>query len=624
MIAISLVCPAARGESADGAALLARVQSPDAPLHDKATALAELALRGGPESAAALAKLLDDPQLSHDARYALQSNPAPEAGAALRSALDRLHGDVLIGVINSVASRRDDLATPALAKLLQSDDKAVALAAAGALATIGSEATLALLESAPHEKTVAFADPLLQAALVRQRRGELERGSALLKQTIDAQTPAHVKQAATLALLRMAPSDQGSAMLADLLASNEEWRFVAGLQAAVQAEGSRFAKELSAALPAISPDRQARVLAVLTTKGKGASLDSVRAAGGSPRADVRAAAASALGELGDGSDGPLLTGLALGDPEASAAATEALVRIRDGRLDEYLIGMLKGAEAAEQSLAADVLGLRQAHTALPALFELSQSSESAQVRLAALGALRRIAPGSALGQILDLVKDARSPEEERIARDAAGEVALRSVDGESAATAVGERLDAWPPEERGVLLDVLARLGNDESLKLVANAADSPDSETQNQATRVLGAWPAADAAPILLRLASSDHRYSVRSLRGYLRIARQYKAGPERVEMCRQALDLATRDEERLLALQILSLTPSPESLRLAATQLSPAALGPKANEFVIAIAEVVAQASPSDAADAAMNLLEAGGSNEELARAQKLISSQ
>ncbi len=54
-----------------------------------------------------LTRLLADPRASQMARYALESIPGEESIAALRDAMNTLHGDSLIGVINSVAARKD-------------------------------------------------------------------------------------------------------------------------------------------------------------------------------------------------------------------------------------------------------------------------------------------------------------------------------------------------------------------------------------------------------------------------------------------------------------------------------------------------------------------------------------
>ena len=86
----------------------------------------------------ALANLLGEKELSHRARYALQSIPAPEAGKALRDAMPKLSGSLKIGVIGSLGSRRDAECVAAMAACLTDTDTAIAAAAAHALGSIGN------------------------------------------------------------------------------------------------------------------------------------------------------------------------------------------------------------------------------------------------------------------------------------------------------------------------------------------------------------------------------------------------------------------------------------------------------------------------------------------------------
>jgi hypothetical protein len=66
--------------------------------------------------------LADMTKLSHSARYALESMPGPEAEAALLQALAKTSGSNQVGIIDSLAARRDTAAVPALGKLLSDAD----------------------------------------------------------------------------------------------------------------------------------------------------------------------------------------------------------------------------------------------------------------------------------------------------------------------------------------------------------------------------------------------------------------------------------------------------------------------------------------------------------------------
>lgn len=127
-----------------------------------------LTVIGTAASVPALAGLLTDAELSHLGRYALERIPAPEAAAALRDALPKLHGKPKIGAIGSLGVRRDEASVAALAALLGDADAAVAATAAVALGDIGSEAAAKALcaagSSAPAAVKPALADASLTAA----------------------------------------------------------------------------------------------------------------------------------------------------------------------------------------------------------------------------------------------------------------------------------------------------------------------------------------------------------------------------------------------------------------------------------------------------------------------------
>ncbi len=116
---------------------LARLlKDPDASDFVKAKACQRLAVVGNEGAVPAIAALLSESTLAHYARTALEPMPGKAADDVLREALDTLEGDLLVGVINSVAWRRDPEALGALATLRRSDDAAVSNAATGAISRI--------------------------------------------------------------------------------------------------------------------------------------------------------------------------------------------------------------------------------------------------------------------------------------------------------------------------------------------------------------------------------------------------------------------------------------------------------------------------------------------------------
>ena len=118
------------------AKLIAILKEPGASVYAKGKACQRLAVVGGKTAVPALAALLTDPRLAHYARFGLEPIPDPSVDDALRGALGKVKGRLLVGVINTIGQRKDRKALEALGKLLHDADSDVAQAAAAALARI--------------------------------------------------------------------------------------------------------------------------------------------------------------------------------------------------------------------------------------------------------------------------------------------------------------------------------------------------------------------------------------------------------------------------------------------------------------------------------------------------------
>ena len=135
-VLLSAAMPVGAAEQPDSAALAAVLQS-DAPKAEKAIACKRLAVLGTEEAVPALAPLLEDAELASWARIALEAIPGPAPDKALRHAMKKVDGRLLIGVVNSIGVRRDAEAVGGLAKLLKADDPGVGAGAAHGVGRVG-------------------------------------------------------------------------------------------------------------------------------------------------------------------------------------------------------------------------------------------------------------------------------------------------------------------------------------------------------------------------------------------------------------------------------------------------------------------------------------------------------
>jgi hypothetical protein len=206
LIPIDQAVMAVHGNAAARAALEQRLAGYLGASHSPVTrsfVCRELAIIGSATSVPELAPLLLDDELSVFARQALERIPGPEADKALRDAIAKSKGRTRIGIINSVAVRRDSRSVPLLVKAATDEPEATA-AAAKALGEIGTTESAKALETFRGKGTpthrLAVADAFLICAERLIASGERGQAVKLLGTLTDASQPAHVRLAANRAL----------------------------------------------------------------------------------------------------------------------------------------------------------------------------------------------------------------------------------------------------------------------------------------------------------------------------------------------------------------------------------------------------------------------------------------
>ncbi|NQT41019.1 MAG: HEAT repeat domain-containing protein, partial [Planctomycetes bacterium] len=516
------------GETAQ---LVAVLNSSDAPVFDKAKACQRLVIVGDESAVPALAGLLTDEKLSAYAREALEGIPGPAAGAALREALSQLEGERLIGVLGSIGARRDATAIDSVAKLLGSDDSAVAAAAARALGHIGTAAAADILQKtlsgAAPELRPAVGNACLICAQSLARQSETDKAVALCDVVEKADLPEHVRLAAASTAI-LAQGKAGLPRLVEQLASADEARFRLALQAARQLDVDPSAA-LVAQFKKQSPERRVLVLIALGDLGNKTSLPTVVEAAGSGAREVRIEAIRTLAHLGDATVVPVLLAAATQSDERIAAAARATLAVLDsGQINAAIVELLGSDDAGTRRMAVDVTAGRKIASAAPALLKLARGTDATD-RVAAIKALGSTAQLEHLADFIALAIAAGDPDDAAVVRASLKSACVRMPQEECA-----RKLAAAMPDgstaTRVFLLEQLTSVGGPTALKTVVAAAKSSDDAMRDAGTRLLGNWLTADAAPAMFDLATTlpDGKYKVRALRGYVRIARQLNMTPD------------------------------------------------------------------------------------------------
>lgn len=694
---------------------LIAVLNSEAPPEQKAMACKQLALCGSKEAVPALAALLADPQLASWARIALEVIPDPAVDEALREAAGRLEGRLLIGVINSLAVRRDTKAVDLLIGRLKDADAEVAAAAAVALGRIGGPVAQAALEqtlsAAPATVRNAAAEGCLLCAERTLQAGDRQQAVALYEKIRAADVPKQRRLEATHGLI-LAQGTAGVPLLSECLRAEDDDFFRLGLGVARKLRSPEAARAVIAALGTLEPpppETPARIEIKQAVYGAGSQMvdvtDRLRAmlrgnalsvqasnalagdpapgvvkqlritytvggeqktavvaenetfelgqavAEANPRQvlliyalgdladpaalpvvlaaarqgswDARLAAVRVLGRIGDGSAVPVLLEAAQAGGELGRAAIDSLANLKGAAVDAQIAQGLAEAQGTLRAVLVELVGQRGIRAAVPLLLK-DVASEDAEVRIAAISALGMTAEFGQLDVLIRALVAAQSEPETAAAKTALLLACPRMPDRDATATKLLAALPTAEKEAQAAILDLLGAVGGEKALAGVLSAARSGDDALEDAATEVLGRWMSADSAPALLELArSGSPKYRTRALRAYVRIARQLDVPLDvRMAMCEKALEIAQRDAERTLVLEVLQRYPAPAGLKLAAAQLALPSLKENALTTTLAIAEKVLADDPAAVAAAMQQVVKAGAPPDVLARAKALLA--
>jgi HEAT repeat protein len=536
----------------------------------KAMACKQLAVFGSAAAVPHLAPLLADERLASWARIALEVIPGPEADAALRTASQSLTGRLLIGTIHSIGVRRDGKAVEILSGRLKDADEEVASAAALALGRIGSDQSTSVLK-----QSLSSAQDLVQSSVAEGCVLCAERLLADGKGDESARLYDEVRQTRGLPKQRVLEATRGAILarktggiplLVEQLRSTDEALFRLGLTVARELPGREVARAIADEVAVASPDRASLVLRALGDRTDAfVSPEILRAASSGPK-PVRLAALALVGRWGDTASVPVLLAAAIeDDAKLAETARVALTQLKGEKIDAEIAARLDKAQGKQLKILVELVGQRRI-SATPALLATLEHSDGS-VRQAALASLGATVGAEGLPVLIAHVVQPKHPEDAEAAQKALKAASVRMPQREACAAQLAAALPKSNTATQGVLLETLASVGGAKALATVAAAANGNQPELQDTASRLLGEWMTADAAPDLLALAKSakEEKYRVRALRGYLRIVRQFVLPIEqRAKMCAEALEVAHREAEQELTWTALERFASPQMLKV------------------------------------------------------------
>ena len=609
--------------AAEAAKLVETLRSGDATLFQKAKACQRLAVIGGHEAVPALAALLGDEKLGHYARFGLEPNPDPSVDAALREALGRLKGKLLVGVIDTIGMRRDAGSLERLVPLFGDPDGLVASAALAAVGRIGTppaaKALAAALPGAPAQLQPAAADACLVCGEQLISRGD-RSGAAAIYDALRAAPLAPHLRAAGLRGAILARGADGLPLLLEALRGDDRTGFAVALGLARTLPGTEPTAALLGLAGKLPAPAAALVLAAVGDRRDPSAVPGLIEAARSGEEAPRAAAVRALGKLGDRAAVPAILEAARSGGEAARAAAEAVESFEGKEIDEAIVGALDAADPAARPSLIALAGRRHLEAAVPALRKLAGDADE-QVRLAALAALGETVGPDDLPLLT--ARAASTSGDSAAAFEALRAACKRLPEKDRCAGKVIEALSASSSGGKGRLLAALASVGGEKALGAVVTCAREGPGEERSAALQVLAGWPSEDAAPALLEMAkgSGDTKARREALEAFGNVVAHVRFPKEkRLALCEEAMAACRDDDERKVVIHTLAAIPAVETFPLLLPHLAEAGLKEDAAAAAVVIGERIARYQAAAVAEAMRKVIEAGVSQDLTDRARKI----
>jgi HEAT repeat protein len=576
--------------------LIATLKS-EAPQKDKADACRQLGLIGNRDAVPALAALLGDEQLSHMARYALETIPDPAVDDAFRLALGQLHGKPLIGVITSVGVRHDALATTQLTSFLYSTDPGIGWAAANALGFIGTSTAANALQAAwantPAPGHLLFTEGLLRCAEGLANKGLRKDALNIYDTLLNAKVSHQVRAGALRGAILNRPSDQAMTLLKQSLHGTDFILVDAAIRTAMEMPGSDVTAALVSDFTHYSDDQKLLVIQALGKRGESRlAVNFLKGANSQETRPIRLAAIRALAEIGDASSVPHFYSLMNdSDQEVAQAAQEALASMKVKEANEAVMEMLTRTEAVIKLNGIELIGRRRMVEALPELLNAGTNSD-VKVRVAAVKRIGELGGTKELPALIGFLNNGKDSQDTEAAQQALVAICGREQNPDESAAKLVDALGSAQTPQKLVLLRTLGSIGGQNPLKAVRAAVDDSNADIHTAALRELSSWKTIDALPELLGLAKSAANPTDKMvcLRGYLSWAGDTEMpAAKRLAMCQDIAPLVQQPDEKKLLLGTLGGITHPDAVTAIAPFLDDGAVKEEACSATVSIAEKI-----------------------------------
>ena len=525
---------------------------------NQAFIISQLQMIGKDDAIPTLKSYLNDERLCDPTARALVKINTLASKAALLSALSGSQGNCKITLIEALGDSKNTLAVHGISAQI-GKDKMTDKVALYALANIASPVSINLMANAADQAKYTYDVTDATSAylmFIRNLGAKNTMTATKLAKALQSKAGLANQVQTQTAALKILVDLQGSKSTPMLIAAarnnNAQYRDAALKFAQPYITPATTTLWTSELLKA-GTDEKVAIIKMLGITRPATALLAVEKQLNSPNKDVVIAAVDASGKIGqDKAIDNLLNVMRTGDADKIAAVQNALLIMKGPTVVNKVANALPDMSADGKVALINVLAARQAHSKIDIVTPLLNSKD-ANVRAAAFASLKQLAGQDNLSHLFLMLKSSTSTTEATDVQAAIIAVLGQAKDKSNQSTQVLEQMDQAPVEKKPLYFNILASIGDKNSLAAISAAYAKGDDATKQAAVAALSQWVDVSAAPELYLISkeTTDAKLKDQALRGYVAaISKSNYPADEKVIYLRDAMEVAQTVPQKKLVL--------------------------------------------------------------------------
>lgn len=550
---------------------LIEILSGDATFASKQFASRQLRVIGSEKSLPILTEMLRNEKTADLATYALENINGNKVDEILLETIPLVNKKTKLGIINTLAVRKNPSSVKGLSNLMEGSDIDVAIASARALGKIANKdcsATLSLyLNTNNKQLKRVILDSYLACADKMVIENDSKSAYEIYSKIYAGNNPQNIKKAAIVGLVNS--SDNKLKESLERISNEPDDMKQVAISKLRELLEDKDAVNFANLIPSLSASNQIQMISVIEETSDKNSKPFILQTLNSGIEQVRISSIRALANVGDETDVLTLAKIAsMNRDEESDNARTSLRLLKGNKVDETILSNIPKVEESVKRELISAVGTRNITSGTSIVLKYT-NSEDRLTKNEVYKTLSEIATDENLKQLIDILDQEEGRIDKRKIERTISSVVKKSQNKNNAATILINYYESTKNSaNKESILRILGNTNDNSAYRLLSDQLANSDAEIQISAIQGLSIWATPEPLNALINVAETTSSDNIRSaaVKGFTNFLRQNNdlSDLQKIDLYKKSLKLSKTSNELNIALDGIGHTDNFESLEV------------------------------------------------------------